>query len=430
MIDWTDVALHIRLLRLKMGQSGVWVGKSGLGEVYLFDFQDEDLNSTTAAPAEKKESESKKGGGGGGLPNIKQTARVSSGWATAPRVLAPIRRRTVQQQIPPAAARPNSALNNSSKTSISKVSSVTSAIVNTVSTAAANLGNNAAIALALGKNPKIDDEYDPNKPNEYEVCKTEAKRRRREAKYAKKKSLQQELDNKLPASQHGSSDSLISTNHYNVDTNQSAKNAFESQASISNPTDPPKKPVILAPSDPQRAVDDNSDDDDVDGVPLDTSLLQHRSLQLPPAAVHHMQLDSGEDAYLRRMGMSSIASAVVADSSGDEAYLRRKKLGQHSTESCVILLQNMVGPGEVDEDLEEETASECAKFGKVDSVRIYEVRDVSVSSDEAVRIFVKFQSIESAREAKSKMDGRFFGRRTIKATYFDENRFISGHLAP
>lgn len=36
-------------------------------------------------------------------------------------------------------------------------------------------------------------------------------------------------------------------------------------------------------------------------------------------------------------------------------------------------MQNMVGPGEVDEDLEPETAEECTKYGKVTKVVIFEV---------------------------------------------------------
>ena len=37
------------------------------------------------------------------------------------------------------------------------------------------------------------------------------------------------------------------------------------------------------------------------------------------------------------------------------------------------MLQNMVGPGEVDEDLEPETAEECQKYGKVTKCVIFEV---------------------------------------------------------
>ena len=38
--------------------------------------------------------------------------------------------------------------------------------------------------------------------------------------------------------------------------------------------------------------------------------------------------------------------------------------------TCV---QNMVGPGEVDDELESETADECSKYGKVIKCLIFEV---------------------------------------------------------
>lgn len=42
--------------------------------------------------------------------------------------------------------------------------------------------------------------------------------------------------------------------------------------------------------------------------------------------------------------------------------------------SGVYILQNMVGRGEVDEDLEGETKEECEKYGKVVKCVIFEVR--------------------------------------------------------
>lgn len=42
--------------------------------------------------------------------------------------------------------------------------------------------------------------------------------------------------------------------------------------------------------------------------------------------------------------------------------------------SLVCVLQNMVGRGEVDEDLEGETKEECEKYGKVVKCVIFEVR--------------------------------------------------------
>lgn len=54
----------------------------------------------------------------------------------------------------------------------------------------------------------------------------------------------------------------------------------------------------------------------------------------------------------------------------------------------------MVGPGEADDDLESETAEECAKYGRVEKCVIHELQ--GVVDDEAVRIFVKFANAQGA----------------------------------
>lgn len=62
----------------------------------------------------------------------------------------------------------------------------------------------------------------------------------------------------------------------------------------------------------------------------------------------------------------------------------------------------MVGPGEVDQDLEPEVKDECnTKYGDVNRVVIYEVPNVD--HEEAVRIFVEFKRIESAIKGKIKI---------------------------
>lgn len=49
-----------------------------------------------------------------------------------------------------------------------------------------------------------------------------------------------------------------------------------------------------------------------------------------------------------------------------------------STPSPVVLLTNMVGPGEVDDMLQEETADECGKYGQVERCLIFEVWQIMV----------------------------------------------------
>lgn len=66
------------------------------------------------------------------------------------------------------------------------------------------------------------------------------------------------------------------------------------------------------------------------------------------------------------------------------------------TPTRVVLLRNMVGPGQVDEDLEDEVANECSKYGQVLSVMIFEVTTPGYPDDQAVRIFVEFERMEQA----------------------------------
>ena len=89
----------------------------------------------------------------------------------------------------------------------------------------------------------------------------------------------------------------------------------------------------------------------------------------------------------------------------------------------IVLLTNMVGPGEVDEDLEPETQEECGKYGEVVKCVIFEIPGPNVRPEDAVRIFVEFKRIESAIKAVVDLNGRFFGGRTVRASFFDVDRF-------
>lgn len=96
----------------------------------------------------------------------------------------------------------------------------------------------------------------------------------------------------------------------------------------------------------------------------------------------------------------------------------------------VILLQNMVGPGEVDEDLEGETKEECKKYGDVSRCLIYEIPNKRVADDKAVRIFVEFKKVESAIKAVNDLNGRFFGGRVVRASFYSVDRFNKYELGP
>ena len=121
---------------------------------------------------------------------------------------------------------------------------------------------------------------------------------------------------------------------------------------------------------------------------------------------------------------------LVAHYSDDEEDSRSppsspcsKKSVFPSNPTKVVLMTNMVGPGEVDEELEPEVKEECSKYGEVIKCVIYEVPSSIAKPDEAVRIFIEFTRIESAIKAVVDLNGRFFGGRTVKASFYDLNKF-------
>ena len=96
----------------------------------------------------------------------------------------------------------------------------------------------------------------------------------------------------------------------------------------------------------------------------------------------------------------------------------------------VLFILLKVGPGEVDDELEDEVGSECAKYGTVTRVLIFEITEPNFPVDEAVRIFVQFERSEETTKALVDLDGRFFGGRVVHATFYDEDRFSKNELAP
>ncbi|KAM3725853.1 Splicing factor [Dirofilaria immitis] len=85
--------------------------------------------------------------------------------------------------------------------------------------------------------------------------------------------------------------------------------------------------------------------------------------------------------------------------------------------SRILLLRNMVGPDEIDDQLEPEVKDEMKKYGQVNKVVIF--RLLQANDDEAVRIFVEFTNVGQAIKAFVDLNGRFFGGRSIKASFYD-----------
>ncbi|KAH8938725.1 hypothetical protein BDL97_16G099300 [Sphagnum fallax] len=127
---------------------------------------------------------------------------------------------------------------------------------------------------------------------------------------------------------------------------------------------------------------------------------------------------------------ATAATAAPASMAMEKKQIPKQGVSISSPPTRVVLLRNMVGPGEVDSDLEDEVASECTKYGTVTRVLIFEITEPDFPVTEAVRIFVQFERPEQATKALVDLDGRFFGGRVVRASFYDEGRFSRNELAP
>ncbi|CAH3125924.1 unnamed protein product [Porites lobata] len=137
-----------------------------------------------------------------------------------------------------------------------------------------------------------------------------------------------------------------------------------------------------------------------------------------------------EEETQKKIAESSISHEENMSISGSNArYMVMQKLSR-KTESKVLVLRNMVGVEDLDEDLEHEVTDECSKFGMVNRVVIYNEKQGEEDDAEViVKIFVEFTQPAETEKAASALNGRWFGGRVIKAEAYDELKFGAGDLS-
>ncbi|KAL2085607.1 hypothetical protein ACEWY4_018927 [Coilia grayii] len=99
-------------------------------------------------------------------------------------------------------------------------------------------------------------------------------------------------------------------------------------------------------------------------------------------------------------------------------------------ESSVMVLRNMVGPEDIDDDLEGEVTEECGKFGAVNRVIIYQERQGEEDDAEIiVKIFVEFSEASEMNKAIQALNNRWFAGRKVIAEVYDQERFNNSDLS-
>ncbi|XP_064465553.1 poly(U)-binding-splicing factor PUF60-like isoform X1 [Ornithodoros turicata] len=100
------------------------------------------------------------------------------------------------------------------------------------------------------------------------------------------------------------------------------------------------------------------------------------------------------------------------------------------TESSVVVLRNMVGVEDLDDELELEVTDECGRFGTVKRVIIYQERQSEEENAEVVvKIFVEFSQPHESASARDALNGRFFGGRLVKAELYDQTLYEANDLS-
>jgi len=160
-------------------------------------------------------------------------------------------------------------------------------------------------------------------------------------------------------------------------------------------------------------------------------LIQKESVESQDAiksaadAAHKLELikklNEGQDPV-------SISQHENCSIKGQEARnIVMQKLMKNRNQSVVLLLKNMVGPEDVDEDLQAEIETECTKYGKVEQVVIY--KEEQQNSEIIVKIFVEFESFEQVKAAKESLNGRFFSGRKVQASVYDQDLYDQQDLS-
>ncbi|XP_074725800.1 splicing factor 45 isoform X3 [Strix uralensis] len=249
------------------------------------------------------------------------------------------------------------------------------------------------------------DEYDPMFPNDYEkVVKRQREERQRQRELERQKEIEEREKRKDRHEASGFSRRPDPDSDEDEDYERERRKRSMGGAAIAPPTslvEKDKEPVASFPFEEEsrpRAPSSKAaipppvyDEPERPRSPTgpSNSFLANMGGTVAHKIMQKYGFREGQGLGKHEQGLSTALSVektskrggkIIVGDSAEKAETGKKADSNPLTEilKCptkVVLLRNMVGAGEVDEDLEVETKEECEKYGKVGKCVIFEVRD-------------------------------------------------------